>query len=115
MHRPWTCGQRCALPTGSTAATTTDLNETRIVLPMSSVKTVTYVPGCSRSFGRRILLSNSGALRRGNEKSYRFYVIRYSISFRHSGMRHPGAGPGSILPVVPFGAERNGEYGFRAR
>jgi len=32
----WTCGQRYALPTGSTASTT-DLNETRIVLPMSSV------------------------------------------------------------------------------
>jgi hypothetical protein len=36
-RRLWTCGQRCALPTGSTASTTTDLNETRIVLPMSSV------------------------------------------------------------------------------
>src|SRR4029077_2955768 len=30
---PW--GQRCALPPGSTAPATTDLNETRIVLPMS--------------------------------------------------------------------------------
>src|SRR6267154_916837 len=45
--RLWTCGQRHALPTGSTASTTTDLNETRIVLPMSSVRTVTYVAGCS--------------------------------------------------------------------
>lgn len=32
---PW--GQRCALPPGSTAPTTAGLNETRIVLPMSSV------------------------------------------------------------------------------
>src|SRR5690242_3262225 len=43
----WTCGQRLALPTRPTAPTTTDLNETGIVLPMSSVRSVTYVPGCS--------------------------------------------------------------------
>ena len=33
----WTWGQRCALPPGSTAPTETDLNETRIVLPISPV------------------------------------------------------------------------------
>ena len=36
-----------ALPTGPTGPTTTDLNETRNVLPMSPVRTVTHVPGCS--------------------------------------------------------------------
>ena len=48
-RRLWTCGQRCALPTGSTASTaaTPGLNGTRIVSPMSSVRSVTYVPGCS--------------------------------------------------------------------
>src|SRR6202035_1275008 len=45
--RLWTCGQRRALPTGSTAPTTADLNETGIVLPMSSVRSVTYLFGCS--------------------------------------------------------------------
>ena len=45
----WTCGQReGALPTRPTGPATTDLNETRIVLPMSSVTAVTYVVGCSR-------------------------------------------------------------------
>src|SRR5262245_38748070 len=45
----WTCGQReDALPTGSTGTTTAaDLNKTRNVLPMSPVRTVTHVPGCS--------------------------------------------------------------------
>ena len=43
------CGQRCALPTGSTGETTTAtrLNKTRNVLPMSSVRSVTHVPGCA--------------------------------------------------------------------
>jgi hypothetical protein len=42
------CGQRRPLPTGSTGATaTTDLNETKNVLPMSPVRSVAYVPGCS--------------------------------------------------------------------
>jgi hypothetical protein len=36
------------LPTGSTGATaTTELNETENVLPMSPVRSVAYVPGCS--------------------------------------------------------------------
>src|SRR6516225_3285127 len=50
-RRLWTCGQRCALPTGSTASTaaTPGLFGTRIVSPMSSVRSVTYVPGCSRA------------------------------------------------------------------
>ena len=44
----WTCGQRCALPTGSpVTAATADLNETRNVSPMSPVRAVTHVPGCS--------------------------------------------------------------------
>jgi putative transposase len=49
----WTCGQRCASPTGSTASTaeTPNLNGTRIVSPMSSVRSVTYVPGCTRPPG----------------------------------------------------------------
>ena len=43
LPSPWTCGQRCALPTGSTARTTTiaERNKTGNVLPMSPVRTVT--------------------------------------------------------------------------
>ena len=35
---------------------TTDLNEIRIVLPMSSVRTVTYVPGCSIASAMRSIV-----------------------------------------------------------
>ena len=48
-QRLWTCGQRSALPARPTAATVaaTTLNKTRNVLPMSPVRSVTYVAGCS--------------------------------------------------------------------
>jgi putative transposase len=47
-HARGPCGQRRPLPTGSTGATaTTELNETENVLPMSPVRSVAYVPGCS--------------------------------------------------------------------
>src|SRR5260370_15180974 len=44
---PWPCGRCLRIAHMPTEPTTTDMNETRIVLPMSSVRTVTYVPACS--------------------------------------------------------------------
>src|SRR5208282_2886511 len=103
-----------AAPTRSTAsaAATPDLNETRIVSPMSSVRSVAYVPGCSPARAHHLLQKNAPPppfLRPGVGRSVQHHHRRAGAAIRWPARQARAIGVSGLDEVDPIARREPGE------